>query len=125
MFITVAPYLPIAGRILIGAAFLFAGLRNFKNFALLEGAMKSIGMPMPRVVLFLGLLTLTISAILILTGNFLFWGGLGLGLFVVLATVLFHPFWKFTGAERALHVNAWISNTALFGCALLLAGLVG
>jgi putative oxidoreductase len=125
MLSTFTPYLPIAGRVLIGAAFLFAGLRNFKNFALLEGAVKGVGMPMPRVVLFLGLLTLTISAILILTGYFLFWGGLGLALFLLIATVVFHPFWRFEGKDKVEHVNAWISNTALFGGALLLAGLSG
>ena len=40
--------------------------------------------------------------------------------FLILATVLYHPFWAFAGDARAPHVSAFGINSALCGGALVL-----
>lgn len=112
-----------SGRVLIGAAFTFAGLRNFANFATLSKVMAGTGVPAPRLVLLLGLMLLTISGLGIMAGFMLVWSGLGLALFLLAATLLFHRFWQLTGSARVEHFNAFISNVALVGGALVMAGL--
>lgn len=113
----------IVGRVLVGGAFLIAALRNFMNFSTLQRLVEGAGLPFPAVTLFAGLVTLAASSLCILTGYFLAWGGLGLGLFIIIATVVFHGFWRYEGRERAEHLNAFLSNTALLGGALLLISL--
>ena len=46
-------------------------------------------------------------------------GGLALIVFLVLATVLFHPFWEFSGEEQKPHVQSFIMNSGLTGAFLL------
>lgn len=119
----IAALLVASGRVLFGAAFAFAGLRNLANFGILSKVMAGTGVPAPRLVLALGLVLLTASGLGIMAGFMLAWAGFGLALFLVTATLLFHRFWQFSGAERVEHLNAFISNTALMGGALAMAGL--
>jgi putative oxidoreductase len=46
-------------------------------------------------------------------------GGLALIVFLVLATLLFHPFWEFSGDEQKPHLSAFIMNSGLTGAFLL------
>jgi hypothetical protein len=41
----------------------------------------------------------------------------------VLATTLFHPMWKYSGADRYPHTTATLLNSALIGGFLLLIAL--
>jgi putative oxidoreductase len=115
-----ASTLLLLARLLFGGAFVFFGLRNFRNFQKLRPAMATKGLPLPDVTLGLGLATQTLGGLLILLGMAVPLGAAAIIVFLVLATVLYHPFWAFAGDERAPHVSAFGINTALCGGALVL-----
>ena len=50
-------------------------------------------------------------------------GGLLLVVFIVLATLLFHPFWEHSGDERKSHVQSVIMNTGLLGAFLMVVAM--
>ena len=104
-----------AGRLLLGGAFVFAGLRNIQNAALLTQLMTTRGVPQPRAMLWLGIALQIAAGALLIAGM---WTGLaaaGLILFLLVATPMFHNFWDHQGAERAAKINGVVGNVALMG----------
>jgi len=110
----------LLARILFGGAFVFFGLRNFRNFQKLRPSMATKGLPMPDLALTFGLLLQTLSGALVLFGLWTPFGAAGIILFLILATFLYHPFWAFSGDERGPHVGFFVTNCALSGGALAL-----
>lgn len=110
----------LIGRLLFGAAFVFFGLRNLRNFQKLRPTMAEKGVPLPDLALGLGLVTQTLGGLLILLGIMVPLGAAAMIVFLILATVLYHPFWAFAADARAPHVSAFGINSALCGGALVL-----
>jgi putative oxidoreductase len=108
-------------RLLLGGAFLVAGLRNIGAINGLAGFIGTRGLPLPRLAAIIGVALEIVGGALVAIGPFALYGGLGLVVFCVLATLIFHNFWDYQGAERVTHLNAFISNTALSGGFLLVA----
>ncbi|HEV7276660.1 MAG TPA: DoxX family protein [Devosiaceae bacterium] len=115
-----ASTLLLIGRLLFGGAFVFFGLRNLRNFQKLRPTMAEKGVPLPDLALGLGLVTQTLAGLLILLGIMVPLGAAAMIVFLILATVLYHPFWAFAGDARAPHVSAFGINSALCGGALVL-----
>lgn len=104
-----------AGRLLLGGAFVFAGLRNIANAPLLTGMMAARGVPQAQTMLWLGIVLQIAAGALLIAGM---WTGLaaaGLILFLLIATPMFHNFWDHQGAERAAKINGVVGNVALIG----------
>jgi putative oxidoreductase len=78
---------------------------------------------MPRTAAQIGVGLQLVGGALVLVAPFVpfagVFGGLALIVFLVLATLLFHPTWEYQGEERKPHVNALIMNTCLAGAFLL------
>lgn len=108
----------LLARLLLGGAFLYFGVRNFRNFQKLRPGMAEKGVPMPDFALTIGLLLQTIGGASVLIGFLTPWGAAAIVLFLVLATTMYHPFWAFAGEERTPHLNAFVTNCALSGGAL-------
>lgn len=108
-------------RLLLGGAFLVAGLRNIAAINGLAGFIGSRGLPLPRLAAMAGVALEIIGGALVAVGPFAFYGGIGLVVFCILATLIFHNFWDYQGADRVTHLNAFLSNTALTGGMLLVA----
>lgn len=108
----------LLARVLLGGAFVVFGLRNFRNFQKLRPGMAEKGVPLPDVALTIGLLLQTVGGALVLFGLLTPLGAAAIILFLILATVMYHPFWAFTGEERAPHVGFFVTNCALSGGAL-------
>jgi putative oxidoreductase len=106
-------------RLLLGGAFLLFGLRNIGNIAGLTAGLTARGMPLPRLSAITGVGLQIVGGALTAIGPFGIAGGVMLIVFVIFATVLFHNFWDYSGAERATHVNATIMNVGLVGAFLL------
>jgi putative oxidoreductase len=106
------------GRLLFGGAFLYFGIRNFTNFQKLRPTMAEKRLPLPDVALTVGLLLQTLGGALLAVGPLAPWGAAAIIVFLILATVMYHPFWTFAGEVRTPHVNAFIINSALSGGAL-------
>lgn len=109
------PLLLLAGRLLLGGAFLVAGLRNLGNIPFLTGVIAGRGMPLPRAALLAGIVMQTAAGALLIAG---FWTDIalvGLVAFLFAATLLFHNFWDHQGIDRVNRINGVISNAALTG----------
>jgi putative oxidoreductase len=107
-------------RLLMGGAFLVAGIRNFTRLDKLTGLMASRGVPQAGPVTMAGVALQTVSGALVAIGVLTSWAALGEAVFLIAATAIVHPYWTYPAEERFPHINACITNTALIGGFLLL-----
>lgn len=110
-------------HLLLGGAFVVFGIRNIKGIPGLASflAGKKVAQPQAAATFGVGLQivggALTVLAPFVPLAGVL--GGLALIVFLVLATVLFHPFWEFSGEEQKPHVQSFTMNSGLTGAFLL------
>lgn len=104
-----------AGRVLLGGAFLFAGLRNTRNTQVLASLMAARGVPFARFAVLIGVGIEIVAGALLALGLWTVPAAAALILFLVVATSIFHNFWDHTGLERANHINGTVVNVALVG----------
>ncbi len=106
------------GRLTLGGAFIFAGLRNLTNVAALTGLMGGRGVPFPKLALYAGIVWQVVCGVVLITGPWIACAALGLIGFLVVATPIFHNFWDHQGIDRGNRINGWVSNVALVGAFL-------
>ena len=114
-----ASTLMFLGRLLLGGAFIFAGLRNVMNVPALTGLMTTRGVPQARLVLFAGIAIQVIFGLLVIVGPWKAIAAAVLILFLIVATVMFNNFWDHQAIERSNRINGFVSNVALVGAFLL------
>ena len=119
MFETVPTFIPVLGRLLLGGAFVLAGLRNLGSMSFLTGALSARGVPLASIVLITGIAIQCVAGLLLMIGLYSAFAALGLIVFLLVATLIFHNFWDYQGEERVAHLNGVITNTALAGSFLL------
>jgi putative oxidoreductase len=122
IFLAGAESAAIAGRLLLGGAFAFAGLRNIINRTLLTNLIGARGVPLPAVTLWLGITLQTIAGAMIVCGIQPSLAALMLLAFLVAATPMFNNFWDHQGLDRANRINGFVANIAIAGGLL---GLIG
>lgn len=110
------------GRLLLGGAFVFAGLRNIQNAAFLTGLMAARGVPQARLALWAGIVLQIVAGVLVMAGLWTAIACAVLVLFLVVATPMFHNFWDHQGLDRASRINGFVGNVALGGGFLTLIG---
>ncbi|MER9328302.1 DoxX family protein [Mesorhizobium sp. M0488] len=103
------------GRLLLGGAFVFAGLRNIQNAAFLTGLMAARGVPQARLALWAGIMLQIIAGVLVIAGLWTAIAAAVLVLFLIVATPMFHNFWDHQEQERASRINGFVGNVALSG----------
>ncbi len=107
-------------RLLLGGAFVVFAIRNYLvNVPRLTGIIEG-KVPNARLVILAGIALQFIGGLLSAIGPWQALGGVLMIVFLVIATLLFHPMWKFSGADRAPHTVATLMNTSLCGAFLLL-----
>ena len=112
----------VLAHLLLGGAFVVFGIRNIKGIPGLASFLAGKKVTQPETAAKFGVAlqiaggALTVLAPFVPLAGVL--GGLALIVFLVLATVLFHPFWEFSGEEQKPHVQAFIMNTGLTGAFL-------
>jgi putative oxidoreductase len=104
-----------AGRLLLGGAFVFAGIRNVLNASLLTQLMSARGVPQARLMLWLGIALQVAAGTLLIAGIWTALAAAGLILFLLVATPMFHNVWDHQGPERAAKINGVVGNVALIG----------
>ncbi|MER8486292.1 DoxX family protein [Mesorhizobium sp. M1322] len=111
----------LVARLLLGGAFVFAGLRNVQNVTFLTQLMTIRGVPQARLMLWLGIVLQTVAGGLVIVGIWTALAAACLILFLLVATPMFHNFWDHQGPERASRINGFVGNVALTGGFLALA----
>jgi len=115
MFANFQNEIPLAARLLLGGAFVFAGLRNIQNRAFLAQLMVGRGVPLARLALWLGIVLQIVAGALVISGILTALAAACLILFLIIATPMFHNFWDHQGPERAARINGFVGNVALTG----------
>jgi putative oxidoreductase len=117
-------------RLLLGGAFVAFAVRNYVvNVPRLTGLLETsrllekypaLALPTtPRNVVLFGIGMQFVAGLLTAVGLFPAFAGLLMIVFLVVATVLFHPAWLYTAEERAPHTVAVLMNTSLVGAFLM------
>ena len=105
----------VLARLLLGGAFVFAGLRNIQNRNLVTSLMAARGVPQAKLALWLGIVLQVVAGVLVIAGLWTALAAAALIVFLIVATPMFHNFWDHQGADRAARINGVVSNVALGG----------
>lgn len=118
---TYNPMVPLAGRLLIAALFLVAGIRKILIWGPQVAYFTKLGFPAPEVMTVLAIVIELGGAILLIVGWKTRWAAWLLALFVLIATAMAHRFWEFDGAQQANQMNHFLKNVAIIGGLLFVA----
>lgn len=115
--------LDLGGRLLIVAFFVIAGLCNLTRARIKDHVdrMIAFGTPAPTFLFWLGIVLQFASCALILAGWHADIGVIGLIVFTVVATAIFHRFWQMDdpGRRNGMRLGL-LNNVAILGGLLLL-----
>ena len=116
---TTAATLIIVGRVIFGAFFLIAGIRNFLHFDDRKQLATNYGWPLPAPALVLGFAVQLLGGLALVAGMWIVPTALALIAFLVLATPLYHNLFMFQDKERDPHLYLTLVNITLAGGLLL------
>ena len=119
---TEATLLDFAGRCLIVASFLIAGVSNLTPARIKDhiGRMAAFGTPLPAAAFWIGIAMQFAGCALLIAGWHADIGACLLIVFTVAATLIFHRFWQKPEPQRNLSRIMFLNNTAALGGLLLL-----
>lgn len=112
------------GRILLGGYFIYNAYNHFTNLASMSGYAKSKNVPMPKASVVLTGVMLLVGGISILSGLWLLTGLWVLVIFLIVTSIMMHPFWKVTDPMMKMgeQIN-FTKNMALAGALLMMIAL--
>ncbi len=113
--------LSLVGRALIALLFIPAGFSKIAGFAGTAGYIASKGVPLPEVCAAIAIAAELGLGLLILVGLQTRWAALGLAIFTVVITFIFHNFWAVEAAQKMMQQQAFFKNIAVAGGLLLIA----
>jgi putative oxidoreductase len=114
----------LAGRIILGAYFLYAGINHFRQRKVMAGYAASKKVPFPMLsILGTGAL-LTLGGASLITGILPFVGLAFIALFLVGVTPMMHNFWTIQDPMQRMGERAnFLKNAALLGAILAIAAV--
>ena len=107
--------LSLAGRALIALLFIPEGIRQIGNFSGTAGYIASSGVPLPEVAAAVSVLVHVGLGLLLLAGFLARWAALGLALFTVVLTFVFHNFWAVPADQVTMQELMFFKNLAIVG----------
>lgn len=112
--------LSLIGRALIALLFVPAGFSKIAGFAGVAGYIASKGVPLPEVCAAIAIAAELGLGLLVLVGWQTRWAALGLAVFTVVITFIFHNFWALPAAQAMMQQQAFFKNIAVVGGLLAL-----
>ena len=114
-------YLFLAGRVLYGGFFLFAGIDHFRRVEMMTPYARAKGIPAPRLSVLGSGSLIVLGGLSVLLGVRPTWGVLLLTLFLLPTSFLMHNYWIET--DMMARINQRVNfqkNVALLGAALMM-----
>ena len=111
--------LVLIGRVVFGAFFLIAGVRNLVAFGERRELATNYGWKLPAPVMALGFAVQLIGGLGLVLGLWIVPAALALIAFLVVATALYHNLFLFRGKERDPHLYLTLVNITLAAGLLL------
>ncbi len=116
------PWMHLAGRIMFSMIFIMMGVMHLAKPQGLTAYAESQGTPAARLSVYVTGLMILIGGILLALGWHRFIGAGLIAIFLVVAAVTMHTFWRVTDEQERNHQMAhFFKNIALAGAALLVA----
>lgn len=119
----VAGVIAVLGRVLLSAIFLMSAVNHALNYSGTVGYMAAEGVPMPSVLLAIGLVFMIVGGLSLLLGVYGQWGAMLLILFLILANFFFHDFWNVPEEQVQNQMIHFMKNTAIMGALLLIVAV--
>ena len=107
--------LSLLGRVLIALLFVPAGWGKIAGFTGTVGYIASKGVPLPEVCAAIAIGAELGLALLLLVGWQTRWAALGLAVFTVVITFIFHNFWGVPAEQVMQQQQAFFKNMAIVG----------
>lgn len=115
-------YLLVPGRVLMSIIFLMSGFGKIVGFSTMVGYASAKGLPAPKVMIALAAAAELAGGLSLLFGFLTRIGALGLFLFLIPTTLLFHNFWVETDAMmHQMQMVNFLKNLAVMGGLLAIA----
>jgi len=114
----------LAGRVLMSLIFLISGWSKVTGWSGMVGMMASKGLPLPELLMAGAVFAELAGGLSLLLGFKARWGALGLFLFLIPATLLFHNFWAVPAEQQQAQMSDFLKNLALMG-GLVYVAVVG
>jgi putative oxidoreductase len=109
----------LAGRIMVGAFYLYNAWHHFYELGRLSEYAKSKGIPLPQLAVLGGGVLLLTGGITILLGIFPEVGVAALVVFFLPVTFMMHNFWAVPEAQKAAQLVNFTKNMGLLGSSLM------
>ena len=116
----------LLARFLIAPIFLVNAFAKLTDTSMVAGYMEAQGLPSPYALAIIAGLGELVGALAILFGFVTRIGALGLFLYLIPTTLIFHPFWILEGTEAQMQTGNFLKNLCVMGgLALLVANGAG
>ena len=113
----------VAGRVLLALMFVLAGFQKFGNLGGTAGYIASGGLPLPMVLAVLVAALEVVGGLALAVGFQARYAALALGVFTLLASVLFHNFWAMPADKAFVQQLMFMKNLAVAGGLFAVAAL--
>jgi putative oxidoreductase len=113
--------LALVGRFLLALMFVLAGFSKIGGFAGTAGYIASKGLPAAELVAALTIVLEIGGGLALMAGLFTRWAALGLAVFTLLASVIFHNFWAMPADQQMMQQLMFMKNLSVAGGMLVLA----
>jgi putative oxidoreductase len=107
--------LSLLGRALIAMLFIPSGFAKLIGFSATAGYIASKGVPLPQIAAAIAVAVELGLGLLLLVGWQTRWAALGIGLFTLVITFIFHPFWSVPEAQMMMQKMNFFKNMAIVG----------
>jgi putative oxidoreductase len=114
------PATALFARVAIAAIFVVSGSAKLVDVAGTAAHMSAAGIPYPETLAMFAGTAEILGAVSLIFGALTRAGALGLMIFLIPATLLFHNFWAFEGAEQRAQLINFLKNLGLAGALGLL-----
>ena len=121
MFTSLQIPLALIGRVLLALLFIPAGFSKLTGFAGTVGYIASKGVPMPELAAAAGVGVELGLGLLVLVGFQTRWAALGMALFTLIISFIFHNFWGVPAEQIMAQSQQFFKNMAIVGGLLTVA----
>lgn len=120
---SVKPSLALIGRVLLALMFVLSGFGKLTGIEGTAGYIASAGLPMATALaVIVGLLEL-FGGLALMVGFHARWAALALGLFTLVASLLFHNFWAMPADQAFMQQLMFMKNLSIAGGMFFVAAL--
>ena len=116
------PLTVLMGRIFLGAILVLSGIMKLVNYEGTVAHMQAAGIPGASALAPIAGVAEILGGAAVIFGLFARLGAMGLLVFMVITTLVFHAFWNYEGAEQTTQTINFMKNLAIMGGLLLLVG---